>query len=80
MTMNGPTEARRGLPIWVVYDHPKDFPNNFVARLWVGERPTDTMMICPDLERLRDEINRRGATVKLMRHADDDPKILETWL
>ena len=68
-----------GLPIWVVYDHPKDFPNNYVARLWIGEKLTGDMMIAPDIDMLRDELERRGL-VKLMPQEGDDPVILETWL
>ncbi len=69
-----------GVPIWVVYDHPRDYPNNYVARLWLNESPTTMHMISPDLELLRREINRRGATVKLMPLPGDDPVILETWM
>lgn len=69
-----------GVPIWVVYDHPRDFPSNYVARLWLNDQRTDTLMICPDLDRLRAEINRRGATAKLLPSEGDDPVILETWL
>lgn len=68
------------LPIWVVYDHPRDFPSHYVARLWLGEQPTTTTIIGVDLEKVRSQINRQGATVKLMPQPDDDPKILETWL
>jgi hypothetical protein len=70
---------RTDLPIWVVYDHPTDFPNNFVARLWLGERVTVAMMIGPNLDRLRAELERMGL-VRLDRQPGDDPKILETWL
>jgi hypothetical protein len=70
----------KGVPIWVVYDHPRDFPSNYVARLWINDKPTESMMIGPDLEKLRQAIWKHGATVKLMPHEGDDPVILETWL
>lgn len=79
-TQQPPPKSRLGLPIWVVYDHPRDFPSNYVARLFYGEEMTDMLLVCSDLERLRDEINRRGQTVKLMRSPGDDPVILETWI
>jgi hypothetical protein len=69
-----------GVPIWVVYDHPRDFPSNYVARLWLNDKPTDNMMVSPDLDKLRREIWKRGASVKLMPAPGDDPVILETWL
>jgi hypothetical protein len=68
-----------GLAIWVVYDHPKDYPNNYVAREWRGEAATGNYMVCPDLELLRGELINMGL-VKLMPMDGDDPVILETWL
>jgi hypothetical protein len=67
------------LPIWVVYDHPSDYPNCYVARLFSGEKPTATVMICPDLEKLQTELINMGL-VKMMPMPGDDPVILETWL
>lgn len=68
-----------GLPIWVVYDHPSDWPTYFVARQWVGETATGNMMMDTDLERLRDKLEGLGL-VHLDRMDGDDPVILETWL
>jgi hypothetical protein len=67
------------IPIWVVYDHPADWPGCFVARCWRGEEPTDAVMVAPDLDTLRGWLADFGL-VKLDRHASDDPKIVETWL
>jgi hypothetical protein len=67
------------LPIWTVYDHPKDFPNRFVARLWIGERATGNVIVEQNLNVLRDRLEGMGL-VKLMRQPSDDPVILETWL
>lgn len=68
-----------GLTIWVVYDHPSDWPNYFVARQWLGETATGNMLMDWDLERLRETLQRLGL-VKLDRMEGDDPVILETWL
>jgi hypothetical protein len=67
------------LPIWVVYDHPADFPSNFVARMHLDEKPTGNLMISPDLESIRDQLRRHGL-VCMARHPDDDPKIVECWI
>lgn len=69
----------KGLPIWVVYDHPSDFPDDYVARLWQGESPTDTVISHADLRSVRLELWMKGL-VRLDRAEGDDPKILETWL
>lgn len=68
-----------GLSIWVVYDHPRDYPNCYVARCFIGEKATDSVMICPSLERLQDELAGMGL-VKMMPMPGDDPVIIETWL
>jgi hypothetical protein len=71
--------AANDLTIWVVYDHPKDYPTSYVARRFVGEQPTGAAFVSQDLERLRD-IMEGMDLVKLMRMPGDDPVILETWL
>ena len=65
--------------VWVVYDHPRDQPDYYVARLWRGETPTDMALIDADLERLRDTLEQMGL-VHLDRMEGDDPVILETWI
>lgn len=68
-----------GLSIWVVYDHPTDWPDYFVAREWIGEQPGNMVTLERDLDRLRDRLRRMGLT-RLERNEEDDPVILETWL
>ena len=71
------------LPMWVVYDHPLDFPNSFVARLWTNDpdthayRPTGEIIISPPW--LREQFREQGL-VPIARDVVDDPKIVETWL
>ena len=67
------------LPIWTVYDHPADYPACWVARKWIGEEPTDAVMVAPTLELLRKWLADMGL-VCMDRHPDDDPAIKETWL
>lgn len=73
------------LPMWVVYDHPKDFPRNYVARRWEWNDvaqdyfATPELMVAPDVDMIRTELQKRGL-VRLERHEDDGPKIMETWV
>lgn len=67
------------LPIWVVYDHPNDFPYSYVARLHIGARATADFMCAPNLDELRAWLSGLGL-YRLPRFAQDDPKIVETWL
>jgi hypothetical protein len=74
------------LRLWTVYDHPKDFPHNYVARMFtVGPRGammvTEELVISPSLEGLRTVLVRdKGMSACLSRDAGDDPRILETWI
>jgi hypothetical protein len=71
------------LPLWVVYDHPSDYPNCFVARLWnlYGER-TDRVLTAATLDALRGDIQHATdfVLVRLDRQPNDDANIIETWL
>jgi hypothetical protein len=72
------------LSIWVVYDHPLDWPDYYVARRHVAlpasiAGPTDEMILDKNLDRIRRDMQQRGL-VKLDRFPEDDPKIMETWI
>jgi hypothetical protein len=66
------------LNIWAIYDHPKDFPDSYVARVFEYDKPTTTI-IKGTLPRLRKSFRLCGLTC-LTRSKDDDPVIVETWL
>ena len=73
-----------GLPVWVVYDHPRDYPHDYVARMHIAERDgsttiSDVALVSRSLDLLRMELEARGLTC-LHRMEGDDPVILETWL
>lgn len=43
-------EQKQALDMWVIYDHPKDFPDSFVARRWEvtnQEKPTADYYAAP---------------------------------
>ena len=71
------------LKLWVVYDHPRDHPSTFIARLFViranESQPTSEYMTAPRLGMIRAEMMRRGL-VCLPRDPSDDPKIVESWI
>ena len=71
------------LSIWVVYDHPKDYPEHYVARRWVtsafGAVATDDVLLNSSLERIHEIFDSRGL-VRMHRYPDDDEKIVETWI
>lgn len=71
------------LTMWTVYDHPLDFPDEFIARKWEvdagGPRMTSECIASPDIDAIRIALQAKGL-VKLMRQDDDDPVIVEVWL
>ncbi len=71
------------LSMWVVYDHPTDFPDNIIARRWVIVGPlfyaTEETIKTDDIETMRNDMIMRGLTV-LQRSPTDDPKIMEMWI
>jgi hypothetical protein len=68
----------RTLYLWVVYRHPADFPNDYVARAWDGEDATGIGYAAPTLEAVR-ELLPPGLH-RLDRNPLDDAVIVETWL
>lgn len=76
-------ETARSLVLWTVYDHPKDYPDRYVARMFdvtAGKvRPTLATIMSSDLEWLRAALREMHLT-RLERSPEDDPVVLETWI
>jgi hypothetical protein len=70
------------LEIWAVYEHPSDYPDKFVARLWeasaAGDHATECVVTGSTLEGVRAALPR--GLHRIPRHANDDPRIVECWL
>jgi hypothetical protein len=72
------------LAMWTVYDNPRDYPGKYVARRFdvdaSGPKPSASIIVMDDLEKLRDVLQFEMGLVKLMRSPGDEPQIVETWL
>jgi hypothetical protein len=70
------------LVMWVIYDHPRDRPDKFVARKWEIDggdiRATATIIEADTLHEVRAKL--RGGLVRLARQPNDDPKIVEVGI
>ncbi len=70
------------LSIWVVYDHPADYPEGYLARRWrVTDdtcQATDESVTGTRLETVRARLPAH--LVRLARDPEDDPVIVETWI
>lgn len=71
---------------WTVYDHPRDYPTEFVARRWHlhptdprGIVQTSDLLRAGSLESLR-SLMRSAGLVCLPRSEGDDSVIVEVWI
>jgi len=72
---------REFLLMWVVYDHPNDMPDVYVARRWLMDQPTQAIIVDTTLDEVRRRIqSAMPGAVRLDRFANDDAKIMEVWL
>lgn len=71
------------LRLWVIYEHPKDYPDKFVVRGWNIEhggvnRPDKSVLLADSLKEARELVPQ--GLFHLPRFKDDDPVIVETWI
>lgn len=72
------------MPMITIYDHPSDYPDVYVGRIWEIGRPgtngpTNIVITRPSLQELRDDIMQNGFTVGFA-DAQDDACIVESWI
>jgi hypothetical protein len=71
------------LSIWTIYYRPTDYPDGYIARrhevLASGPLATDDTVKADDLWTLRKHFTQAGLSC-INRHAQDDAKIVESWL
>lgn len=70
------------LPMWVLYEHPSDFPSHYVLRLWEGmtNKPTNFIFIAATLQEAEAQFDRGAHFVRMQPFAGDDPKIVAVFL
>lgn len=72
-----------GLPMFTITDHPRDYPEHFVARLHVIAGTASGVqgfaILETDLNALRKTMRDLGL-VRLERAPSDDSVIVETWI
>jgi len=67
-------------PLWVVYFHPEDFPDDYVVRLWWGMTPEPKCHRFATLGQARVFIRDAGGCVKFGWQQGDAESVLESWL
>lgn len=66
---------------WVIYDHPRDYPQGFIARRWEITasclQATGDSIRAPTLAEVRNRLPR--GMCRIPRFAKPDPCIVEVW-
>lgn len=80
MFLNQPGELDLSgeLDLYVIYDHPRDYPGEFVVRGWELEKPRELLGSANTLEGARKLLP--PGLVNLGRYEQDDPFIVEVWV
>lgn len=78
------------MTMWVVYDHPRDYPDHYVAREHTVSNgkstPTPEHFYHTDVDSVRGWVHQRArehgitTAVCFPRHEEDETQILETWI
>jgi hypothetical protein len=73
------------LSMWVVYDHPRDCPDGWLARKWVisrgfkkGMLATEQTIRAPTLAEVRALLP--AGLYRIGRSYGDEPQIVESWI
>ena len=73
------------LTVWVIYYSPLDSPGKYVLRgqdIAPGQTEPVSQsgrLVRDTLEEVREPLRQRGLH-RMIRHPDDDPTIVETWI
>jgi hypothetical protein len=66
------------LEMFVIYDHPRDFPGHFVVRRWFGDKSTEDFALADTLEGARAEVPL--GRYRMPHCPGEDEVIMETWI
>lgn len=68
-------------PIICVYNHPADYPDKCVARIFDGVTPTDTVITRDTVEELREDISKRFPDkLPFAAGREDYKSVVESWI
>ena len=68
------------VPFIAVYQHPEDFPEKCVARIYELDRPTDTLMVKGTLEEIEKDIRENTGMTFIPRGAEDVLSLVGVWM
>ena len=68
------------LPLITVYEHPEDYPESYVARIFDIDIPTDTVIVKDSLEEIQLDIMDNTGKMFFRRSEKDAPSVIGVWL
>ena len=68
------------MPFIAVYQHPEDFPEKCVARIYELDKPTDTIMVKDTLKEIETDIRENTGMVFMPRGAEDVRSLVGVWM
>lgn len=68
------------VPFIAVYQHPEDFPEKCVARIYELDKPTNTLMIKNTLEEIETDIRENTGMTFIPRGAEDILSLVGVWM
>lgn len=68
------------VPMLVVFEHPKDYPDQYVARVFDLDEPKHIIMLKNTLVEMQREIQENTNMIFTGRNKEDDPCIVGVWI
>ena len=68
------------VPFIAVYQHPVDFPERCVARIYELDKPTATIMVKDTLKEIETDIRENTGMVFMPRGAEDVRSLVGVWM
>ena len=68
------------MPLIAVYEHPEDYPDKYVARVFDVDRPTDTVVIKDSLLEIQRDIGENTSRIFAPRGAEDVRSLVGVWI
>ncbi len=62
-----------------VFEHPRDYPEHYVARVFVSGKPSDVVVLRKELKELKDDIEQYTDLVYVRPFKLDDPCVVATY-
>lgn len=68
------------LPIIAVFEHPEDYPDKCVGRIFEVDQPTEYVVIKDSIQELQYDIGKHFVGVFLTRAQKDVPSLVGCWV